>query len=216
MDKTLYNDIVLYLRKGAYRPAVGPYCRRLIRIAAHMYSIYDRRLRQGSCMVLHTEEAFDVLLSFHRKTKHILGAGFEEAVKREYSVSPLRPLCGDVVRNCEECTSTYTHYRSTGPMQHLSIIQRKNACKKIGIPIVRDIGLHGSPEIDPSHFAPITIDMAGPRNCFCIVMSYVVSGTCENTAAIEEWVKKIRRGPHSFSFLPLVRRLTSFLMTSLT
>ena len=139
-------------------------------------------------------------LSFHRKTKHILGAGFEEAVKREYSVSPLRPLCRDVVRNCEECTSTYTHYRSTGPMQHLSIIQRKNACKKIGIPFVRDIGLHDAPDIDPSHFAPITIDMAGPRICFCIVMSYVFSGTCENTAAIEEWVKKIRRGPHSSLF----------------
>ena len=196
MDKSLYDDVVLYLRDGAYRTG-NSRSRFLVRQAAHRYSLYGRRLRQGSLIVLHEGEAFDVLMSFHRKKKHIRGPEFYAAVRREYAVSPLQPLCQDVVRNCEECTGTYTHYRNTGPMQHLSIIQRKNACKKIGIPFVRDIGLHGAPDIDPSKFAPISIDMAGPRNCFCIVMSYVFSGTCENTAAIEEWVKKIRRGPHS-------------------
>ena len=185
MDKSLYDDVVLYLRDGAYRTG-NSRSRFLFRRAAHRYSLYGRRLRQGSLIVLHEGEAFDVLMSFHRKKKHLRGPEFYAAVRREYAVSPLQPLCQEVVRNCEECTGTYTHYRNTGPMQHLSIIQRKNACKKIGIPFVRDIGLHGAPDIDPSKFAPISIDMAGPRNCFCIVMSYVFSGTCENTAAIEE------------------------------
>ena len=64
MDEILYDDVILYLREGTYRPAVASN-RRLIRKAAQRYSFYGRRLHQGSRMVLHAEEAFDAPRFFH-------------------------------------------------------------------------------------------------------------------------------------------------------
>ena len=170
MEKTSYDNFVRFLRDGAY-PSCDFRRRFLFRQRAKRYTLYGLCLRLGSRILLHEEEVFDILQSFHLK-KHVRGPGFYEAVRREYAVSPVQPLCQD--DTAEE-----------------------RMYKKIGIPFVRDIGLHDAPDIDPSKFSPITIDMAGPRSCFCIVMSYVLSGTCEKTAAIEEWVEKVRRGPFS-------------------
>ena len=219
MEKTLYDNIVRFLQDGAYPP--GDFrSSYLIRHRPKRYTLYGRRLRLGSRIVLHEEEVFDVLQFFHLK-KHVRGggggAGFYEAVRREYAVSPLQPLCKDVVRNCEECTRTYSHYRDTAPMQNLSVIQRKNACKKIGIPFVRDIGLHDAPDIDPFKFSSITIDMAGPRNCFCIVM-YVLSGTSP-VKTLPQLSSGYGRSCAALfvPFIPpLAQKLPNPLMTSLT
>ena len=54
MDKSLYDDVVLYLRDGAYRTG-NSRSRFLVRRAAHRYSLYGRRLRQGSLVVLHAK-----------------------------------------------------------------------------------------------------------------------------------------------------------------
>ena len=196
MEKTLYDNIVRFLREGTY-PTGDFHSRFVLKRCAQKYTLYGRRLRQGSLVVLHEEEAFDVLSSLHLRKQHIRGPSFLAAVKKEFVVNRAWTLCCDVVRCCAECTGTYTYCREGGPLVHYSIRQRKGLCQKIGIPFVRDLGLENAPELDPLKFRPRTVDMAGPRNCFCIVLSYVLSGTCQNVAAVEEWVKKIRRGPHS-------------------
>ena len=120
MERTLYGIIVRVMPEGAYPTGDFRSCF-VLRRCAQKYTLYGCRLRLGSQIVLHPEEAFDVLSSYHRKKKHIRGPEFFAAVRREYTVSPLQPLCQDVARNCEECTGTYTHCRDAGPMQHLSI-----------------------------------------------------------------------------------------------
>ena len=75
MDKAFYDDIVVYLRDGAYRTG-NSHSRFLVRQAAHRYSIYGRRLRQGSLVVLHEGEAFDVLRSLHLRKQLIRGPNF--------------------------------------------------------------------------------------------------------------------------------------------
>ena len=75
MDKILYDDITLYLGDGACRS------RFLVPQAAHRYSIYGRRLRQGSLVILHEEEAFDVLRSLHMRKQHLRGPEFLCAVR---------------------------------------------------------------------------------------------------------------------------------------
>ena len=101
------------------------------------------------------------------------------------------------MRCCANCTGTYTHFRESDPLLHYSVRQRKGLCRKIPIPFVRDFGLMDAPELVPLRFRPLTVDLAGPWNCFCVILSYVLSGTCKNVPAVEEWVKKIRHGPHS-------------------
>ena len=66
MDKALYDDVVLFLRDASFNSihSHDRFRRRLIQRNAQKYSLYGRRLRQGSQIVLHTEEAFDVLSSF--------------------------------------------------------------------------------------------------------------------------------------------------------
>ena len=148
-------------------------------------------------MVLHEEEAFGAFRSFHLRKEHLRGLNPLAAVKNKFVVNQAWTLCCDVVRCCAECTGTYTHCKEGDPLVHYAVRQRKGLCRKIGIPFVRDIGLEDAPELNPSKFRLRTVDMADPRNCFYIVLSYVLSGTCQNVPAVEEWVKKIQRGPHS-------------------
>ena len=116
MDKSLYDDVVLYLRKGAYRPALALTRRRLIRKAAHRYSIYGRRLRQGSLVVLHEGEVFDVLRSLHLRKLHLRGPEFLRTVRKTYVVPQGKVLCFEVVRCCDHCSGTYTHTRESGSL----------------------------------------------------------------------------------------------------
>ena len=160
--------MVLYLREGTYSAVNSRiyFRRRAIRLHIR-YTLYGRRLRQGSRMVLHEGEAgFSALLSFQLRQQHIRGANFVVAVKKEIVVSRVWTLCLDVVRCCAECTCTYTHCRGVCPLLHYSVRQRKGLCRKIGAPFVRDKGLEDVPELDRSKFRPRTVDMAGPRNCF--------------------------------------------------
>ena len=53
------------------------------------------------------------------------------------------------------------------------------------------------PDLDPTKYRPTTVDMAGSRNCFCIIFSYIVSGTVGHAKAIEDWVLQLRTGPHA-------------------
>ena len=73
MDKSLCDDQVFYLRNASYPTGASGKRRRQRVIRRHMqkYELYGRRLRQGSRLVLHTKEAFDVLYSFHLKKGHI-------------------------------------------------------------------------------------------------------------------------------------------------
>ena len=128
---------------------------------------------------------------------HLRGPEFLCTVQKTYVVPQCKVLSFEVVRCCDHCSGTYTHTRECGPLIHYSVRQRKGLCRKNGIPFARDVGLTNAPELDPLRFRPLTVDLAGPCNCFCAVFSYVLSGTCKNIAAIEEWVRKIRRGPHS-------------------
>ena len=165
--------------------------------SAKRYTLHGRRLRLGSRNVLHEEETFGALRSLHLRKQHLRGPAFSSAVQKLYVVNRVTVLCFEVVRCCDHCSGTYTHTRESGPLIHYFVRQRKGLCRKIGIPFVRDVGLSNAPELDPSRFRPLTVDLAGPWNCFCAVFSHVLSGTCKNIAAIEEWVRKIRRGPHS-------------------
>ena len=196
MDKALYDDVVRFLQDGSY-PSGNNRRRFLVRHRAKRYTLYGRRLRLGSRIVLHKEEAFCALRSLHLRKEHLRGPAFSAAVQKIYVVNRVTVLCLEVVRCCDHCSGTYTHTRESGPLIHYSVRQRKGLCRKIGIPFVRDVGLTDAPELDPSRFRPLTVDLAGPWNCFCAVFSYILSGTCKNIAVIEEWVRKIRCGPHS-------------------
>ena len=165
MDKALYDDIVLHLGDGAYRTG-NSRSRFLVRQAAHRYSIYGRRLRQGSLIVLHVEKAFDVLRSLHLRKQHLRGPEFLRAVRTTYVVPHGKVLCFEVVRCRAHCSGTYIHSRESGPLLHYSVRQRKGLCRKIGIAFVWDVGLTDAPELDPSRFRPLTVDLAGPWNCF--------------------------------------------------
>ena len=135
MDKTLYDDVVLYPREGTYCSAVTLNSRRLIRKAAHKYSIYGRRLRLGSRMVLHEEEAFDALRSLHLRKRHLQGPEFLRAVQKTYIVPSGKVLCFEVMRCCVDCSGTYTHTRECGPLIHYSARQRKGLCQKLESPL---------------------------------------------------------------------------------
>ena len=102
MDKALYDDIVLYLRDGVYRTG-NSRIRFLVRQAAHRYSINGRRLQQGSLVVLHEEEAFDVLRSLHLRKQHLRGPEFICAGRKTYVVPRGKVLCFEVVR-CLLCS----------------------------------------------------------------------------------------------------------------
>ena len=178
MDKALYDDIVLYLRDGAFRTSKSR-SRFLVRRAAHRYSIYGRRLRQSSLVVLHEEEAFDVLRSLHLRKQHVRGPNFLAAVKKEFVVNQAWTLCCDVVRCCVECTGTYTHCREGGPLVHYSVRQRKGLCRKIGIPFVRVLGLENAPELDPFKFCPGLLTWLAPGIVFALFSPTFYRGPVE-------------------------------------
>ena len=167
MEKTLYDNIVRFLREGTY-PTGDFHSRFVLKRCAQKYTLYGRRLRQGSLVVLHEEEAFDVLSSLHLRKQHIRGPSFLAAVKKEFVVNRAWTLCCDVVRCCAECTGTYTYCREGGPLVHYSIRQRKGLCQKIGIPFVRDLGLENAPELDPSNFAPGLLTWLVPEIVFAL------------------------------------------------
>ena len=104
---------------------------------------------------------------------------FLTAVRKSFIITLSKPLCTDVVLRCLECTNTYIHCRSKGPMRHCFVRRRKNICKKVGIPFVRDIGLEDSMGIEITKFRSITVDLAGTRNCVCNVLSEAFRGTCK-------------------------------------
>ena len=64
MEKTLYDEVVLYLREATYGAVNSRNYsrRRAIRLHAKRYTLYGRHLRQGYRMVLHEGEAFSALL----------------------------------------------------------------------------------------------------------------------------------------------------------
>ena len=187
MEKAMYDSIVRLLRNGTYPPEDFNY-RLHIRRCAKNYTLYGRRLCRGSQIVLHEEEAFIALRSFYSRKEHLRGPEFSAAVQKTYNVNRVKVLCFEFVRCCANCSVTHTHH---------SVRQRKGLCRSIGIPFLRDVGLTDAPELDSLRFRPLTVDLAGPWNCFCVVLSYVLSVTCKNGAAIEQWARKIARGSHS-------------------
>ena len=189
----------MFLRDASFSPvhSHNRFRRRLIKRNARKYSLYGCRLRQGSRIVLHEEKGIKTFRSFHYRKKHLRGPDVFRAVQKTYVAHLANIFCFEVVRCCAYCSGSYTHSRDSGLLLHYSVRQRKGLYRKIGIPFVWDIGLRDVPELDPLRFRQLTVDLAGPWNCFCVVISYVITGTCKNVAAIGQWVRKIRRYPHS-------------------
>ena len=84
MDKALYDDVVLFLRDASFNPI---HARDRFRDRnARKYSLYGRRLRLGSRVVLHEEEAFDALRSLNLQKRHLRGPEVLRAVQNAYVV----------------------------------------------------------------------------------------------------------------------------------
>ena len=130
MEKTLHDEVVLYLEESTYSAVNSRNYsrRRAIRLHAKRYTLYGRRLRQGYRMVLHEGEAFSALLFFHLRQQHIRGPNCVAAVRKVTVVSRVWTLCLDIVRSCAECTCTYTHCREGCALLHSSVRQRKGLC----------------------------------------------------------------------------------------
>ena len=83
---------------------------------------------------------------------------------------------------------SFSHDDPKGHKQHHSALQRKHPCTKIGMPSIQDIDLEVSARIDVTTGKAI-IGCGWSRNCFCIVLSFILWGTCRNKAAKEDWLK---------------------------
>ena len=105
----MYDSIVRFLRNGTYPPEDFNY-RLHIRRSAKNYTLYGRRLCRGSQIVLHEEEAFIALRSFHSRKEHLRGPEFSAAVQKTYNVNRVKVLCFELVRCCANCSVTHTHY----------------------------------------------------------------------------------------------------------
>ena len=94
MEKALYDDVVLFLQDASFSPVHSR--GRFIKRNARKYSLYGRRLRQGSRIVLHEEEAINALRSFHLRKELFWGPDFLRAVQETYVVHRAKIFCIEI------------------------------------------------------------------------------------------------------------------------
>ena len=150
MKKSLYDDLVFLFRNSSYHPGASGNRRRqrALRRYKRKYELYGRQLRQGSRLVLPTRESFDLVHYFHLKKGHIRGPSFLATVRGTFVVTLAQSLCTDLEGRFIECTSTYSHCHTAGPLRHYSAGQRENICMKVELPIDREIVLKDAMDIE--------------------------------------------------------------------
>ena len=82
-------------------------------------------------------------------------------------------IYADVDRCCAECTSTYNHWRSTGPMRLFSVQQRKNIGRISVGRLVRLFQKHRPRKRcihDNSYLRPITVDTGNVLHCLNLML----------------------------------------------
>ena len=106
----------------------------------------------------------------------------------------LRIACADVVANCSFCADSRIFIRRSGTMVHCSKKKRKFSCKKLGIKWRKHFKTSNHEEIAPSKFKPKLVNCPSPHNGVCTTLSVILTRSIKAAVAIQDWVRKIRKG----------------------
>ena len=200
MDKELFLAFVLYFTSKTFPPTFSLNDRRSLRRKAKQCQFIDGRLFCGGRRILLSDEIEDHLRSLHERESHPPANDLYLRARDIFIVPYLRLACADIVANCSFCADSRIAVRRSGPMVHCSKKKRKFLCRKIGIKWVKHFKTSNHEEIDASKFRPKLVNCPSPHNCVCTTLSVILTGSIKAAVAIQDWVRKIRKGRFAYMY----------------
>ncbi len=159
-------------------------------------------LRSDNLIALPLRLCYKTIRELHLSQSHPLDSELFELARSRFAADQRRDVCRRVVSDCLRCQEGSLPRRTSGPMRHLTVDQRKEIAAILGIQSFNPPELSDADDLDPTKFVPrIQNRMSIHYNCVCACISFLLTGRVAGGRRLQEIVIRERTGsnPHLYA-----------------
>ena len=137
----------------------------------------------------------------HLHRHHLLTLDLNELARFQFLAFQLRDVCHAVVNDCLRRQENAIPKRTSGPVRHLSVEQRRKLASSLGLTPVKP-HFSDADDLNPTKFKPTIENRMSTRyNCVCCCLSYILTGRLAGGGKLQQLIIAGRTGNnyHLFS-----------------
>ena len=141
---------------------------------------------------------YKTIRELHVSQSHPLASELFELARSRFAADQLRDVCRRVVSDCLRCQEGSLPRRTSGPMRHLTVDQRKEIAAILGLQSFNPPELSDADDLDPTKFVPrIQNRMSIHYNCVCACISFLLTGLVAGGGRLQQIIIRERTGSNS-------------------
>ncbi len=180
-NDSFYNEVVAYHSEGVIPSALTAVQRKRFRETANLH-FYDplqkRSIRKSDNLIaLPPRVCHQTIRELHFSHHHPLTSDLFKLARSRFAAYQLRDsVCQAVINDCLRCQERFLPRRTSDPMRHLTVEQRKEVATLLGLQPFNSPTLSDAADLHPTKFVPRTQNrMSVHYNCVCACISFLLT-----------------------------------------